>query len=51
MGFRKGDGAEMAMIELVDFNETMLASKKAAESKSSSRRRRGKKSMLVQLKL
>lgn len=44
MGFRKGDGAEMAMIELVDFNETMLASKKAAESKSSSRRRRGKKS-------
>ena len=24
-GWRKGDGAEMAMIELVDFNEVMLA--------------------------
>lgn len=37
-GFRKGDGAEMAMIELVDFNEVML--KSASGSKSGSRRRR-----------
>lgn len=40
-GFRKGDAAETAMIELVDFNETMLSSPKAGGAKKKSRRRRG----------
>ncbi|HHH53698.1 MAG TPA: 50S ribosomal protein L17 [Bacteroidetes bacterium] len=40
MGFRKGDGAEMAMIEFVDFNELMLEAKAAAPAKSRRRRRR-----------
>ena len=40
MGFRKGDGAEMAMIEFVDFNELTLAAKSAAPKKSRRRRRR-----------
>jgi large subunit ribosomal protein L17 len=39
-GFRKGDGAEMAMIELVDFNEVMQA--KAGSSKGTTRRSRRK---------
>ncbi len=39
-GFRKGDGAEMAMIEFVDFNELLLAAKE--ESKAKRRTRRGK---------
>jgi len=39
-GTRAGDAAEMAMIELVDFNELMLANKGA---KKKSRRRRGGK--------
>lgn len=39
MGFRKGDAAEMAMIELVDFNELMLEAKKPT-AKTSRRRRR-----------
>ncbi len=38
-GYRQGDGAEMAMIEFVDFNEIYNAGGKD-ESKSSSRRRR-----------
>lgn len=37
-GSRKGDGAEMAMIELVDFNELMLAN---AKTKTKKRSRRG----------
>ena len=41
LGFRKGDGAEMGMIELVDFNELMLAAKAAQAGKSKRRRRRG----------
>jgi len=40
-GFRKGDGAEMAMIEFVDFNETYSNTK---EEKKGGRRRRKKKS-------
>jgi len=40
MGFRKGDGAAMAMIEFVDFNELMLAAKSVTPSKSRRRRRR-----------
>jgi len=39
-GFRKGDGAEMAMIEFVDFNTVYTNAK---EGKKSSRRRRRKK--------
>ena len=42
-GTRKGDAAEMAMIELVDFNELMLANKKST-TKSKRSRRGGKKS-------
>jgi large subunit ribosomal protein L17 len=47
-GFRKGDGAEMAMIELVDFNEIYTNTKKRRSEKSSAtegktrRTRRGK---------
>ncbi len=37
-GFRKGDGAEMAMIELVDFND--VYSVDSGESKGGGRRRR-----------
>jgi len=48
MGFRKSDGAEMAMIELVDFNELMLAAKASGDGKATKskkrRTRRGKKS-------
>ncbi len=40
-GFRKGDGAEMAMIELVDFNDVYTNS--AGAKKGGSRRRRGGK--------
>jgi large subunit ribosomal protein L17 len=43
---RQGDNADMCIIELVDFNETMLEAKNAAEAKTSttrrSRRRGGK---------
>ena len=44
-GFRRSDGAEMAMIELVDYNEVMLnAPKKASGSSTKKKRtRRGKK--------
>lgn len=46
-GFRKGDGAEMAMIELVDFNEVMVPASKAkapvAEVKKTRRGRSKKK--------
>src|SRR6187431_616373 len=34
-GFRKGDGAEMAMIELVDFNEIYTNTKKRRSEKTS----------------
>ena len=42
-GHRLGDNAEMAMIELVDFNETMLAEKAAKATKTRRSRRGGKK--------
>ena len=44
-GFRQGDGADMALIELVDFNEVALASdpKKAKKTTRRSRRGGGKK--------
>ena len=42
-GFRQGDGADMALIELVDFNEAALASTLKKEAKKSTRRSRAKK--------
>ncbi|NJO02902.1 MAG: 50S ribosomal protein L17 [Bacteroidia bacterium] len=44
LGFRQGDNAEICMMELVDFNETIMQEDdKAAKSKTRrSRRRRGK---------
>ena len=36
-GFRQGDGADMALIELVDFNEAALASAKKAAKKTTRR--------------
>ena len=42
-GFRQGDGADMALIELVDFNESALASTVKKEAKKSTRRSRAKK--------
>jgi large subunit ribosomal protein L17 len=39
-GFRKGDAAEMCIIELVDYNVNMLAAKDAKASKSTRRSRR-----------
>jgi large subunit ribosomal protein L17 len=46
IGFRQGDNADMAIIEFVDYNETMLqASEDSAAKKGRTRRsRRGKKS-------
>ena len=38
VGFRQGDAAEMALIELVDFNEAALASAPVKEAKKSTRR-------------
>jgi large subunit ribosomal protein L17 len=38
-GFRKGDGAEVAMIELVDFNDTLLSAK-GTKAKATRRSRR-----------
>ncbi len=43
LGPRPGDNAEMAMIELVDYNELMLKEKGAKKAKSTRRRRGGKK--------
>lgn len=42
LGFRQGDGADMALIEFVDFNEAALASSAKAEKKTT-RRSRAKK--------
>lgn len=39
-GFRKGDGAEMAMIELVDFNDVYSIGKEAGKATGGRRRRR-----------
>lgn len=40
---RLGDNSQMCIIELVDYNETMLEAKSAAEAKTTTRRSRGKK--------
>ena len=37
LGFRQGDGADMALIELVDFNEAALAAPKKAAKKTTRR--------------
>lgn len=42
VGFRQGDGADMALIELVDFNEAAIASARKEEKKAT-RRSRAKK--------
>lgn len=42
LGFRQGDAAEMAFIELVDFNEVTTTEQKA-EKKTATRRSRSKK--------
>ncbi len=41
-GFRQGDAADMAFIELVDFNEAALTAKDASNKKTSTRRSRKK---------
>jgi large subunit ribosomal protein L17 len=48
-GFRKGDGAEMAMIEFVDYNDVFTNEKGSEDtsSKKSRRSRRGKKAAAV----
>jgi large subunit ribosomal protein L17 len=43
-GFRLGDNAEMCMIELVDFNETMLAAKTTGTAKKTKTTRRSSRS-------
>ena len=43
VGFRQGDAAEMALIELVDFNEAALASAPQKAAKKTTRRSRAKK--------
>ena len=43
VGFRQGDAAEMALIELVDFNEAALAATPKAAAKKTTRRSRAKK--------
>ena len=42
-GFRKGDAAEMCIIELVDYNENMLATKESKKTATRRSRRAGKK--------
>ena len=46
-GFRKGDAAEMCIIELVDYNENMLTSKDAKKTATRRSRRGGKKTGAV----
>lgn len=44
VGFRQGDGSEMALIEFVDFNEAAIASEASKkEAKKTTRRGRAKK--------
>jgi large subunit ribosomal protein L17 len=43
LGNRQGDNADMCLIELVDYNETLLAEKAAARKSAGRRRRGGKK--------
>jgi len=43
LGKRQGDNAEMALIELVDYNELLLSEKSSKKAKSTRRRRGGAK--------
>lgn len=43
MGNRLGDNADMCIMELVDYNELLLADKEPAKAKTTRRSRRGKK--------
>jgi len=43
LGKRLGDNADMAMMELVDFNELLLIEKSGAKTKTTRRRRGGSK--------
>ena len=45
LGFRKGDAADMALVEFVDFNEAALASGEKKEAKKTTRRSRSKKAV------
>ncbi len=47
-GFRLGDNADMCIIELVDYNENLLAAKSEAAVKAGKRRRRGLKKKAVE---
>ena len=47
-GFRQGDGADLAIIERVDFNEAALASTPKKETKKTTRRSRAKKAETVE---
>ncbi len=46
-GFRKGDAAEMALIELVDFNEAALVAAKPEVKKATTRRAGAKKATVA----
>ena len=48
IGNRLGDNAEMCMMELVDFNENLLAEKDAKKSKPARRRRKGGKKKIAE---
>jgi large subunit ribosomal protein L17 len=47
-GIRKGDNSEMAIIELVDYNENMLKEAKTKKAKSTRRSRGGKKTVAAE---
>ena len=47
-GFRLGDNADMCIIELVDYNENLLAAKSEAAAKVGKRRRRGSKKKAIE---
>ncbi|UCH15796.1 MAG: 50S ribosomal protein L17 [Bacteroidales bacterium] len=47
-GFRLGDNADMCIIELVDYNENLLAAKSEAAGKVGKRRRRGSKKKAIE---
>jgi len=47
-GFRLGDNADMCVIELVDYNENLLAAKSEAATKMGRRRRRASKKKAIE---